>query len=114
MDGSGKAERYQIVIDTEAKTIAAHDQVRGQLWEMFSSGVGTCCTHPSRNRGEPYQRPALVYSEIRRLVIDSVPTVCTLLGLGEKQEMLRFYKCWRIEYKYLISSVSRLLFDINF
>ena len=94
--GSGKAERYQILIDTKSKTIAAHDQVRGiELWEddFHPEWVRTAHIQVIIS-GEPYQHPALVYSEDPvDLVIDSVPTsVRTLLGLGEKQEIASVYQ----------------------
>ena len=85
--GSGQAERYEILIDTDENTISAMDRVGGvQLWEddfnpdwMRISQIQVVIS------GEVYKHPALVYSEEPiDLVIDSVPnSTRTLLGLGE-------------------------------
>lgn len=85
--GSGKAERYEIVIDTEKQTITASDRVLGvQLWEDdFNPDWIRISSIQVVISGEVYKHPALVYSEEPlELVIDAVPTsIRTLLGLGE-------------------------------
>ena len=93
---SGKAERYEILIDPETATISASDRIRGlQLWEddfhpdwIRSSHIQVVIS------GEPYKHPALVYSEDPiEFVIDSVPTSTrTLLGLGEQDEIDAVYQ----------------------
>ena len=85
--GSGKAERYEILIDTDERTISATDRVLGvQLWEddLNPDWIRTSQIQVIIS-GETYRHPALVYSEEPLdLVIDSVPTSTrTLLGLGE-------------------------------
>lgn len=85
--GSGKAERYEILIDTDERTISATDRVLGvQLWEDdFNPDWIRISQIQVIISGETYRHPALIYSEEPlELVIDSVPTSTrTLLGLGE-------------------------------
>jgi len=88
---SGKAERYEILIDVATRTISASDCVQGiQMWE---DDFNPDWVRPAHIQvvisGEPYKHPALVYSEDSiELVIDSVPTSTrTLLGLGEQDEI---------------------------
>ena len=88
---SGKAERYEVLIDPATSTISASDRIRGvQLWEddfhldwIRSAYIQVVIS------GEPYKHPALVYSEDPiEFVIDSVPTSTrTLLGIGEQDEI---------------------------
>ena len=86
--GSGKAERYEILIDTTEGTIAATDRVLGiQLWEDDFNPDWIRISHIQVViSGDTYRHPALVYSEEPLdLVMDSVPTSSrTLLGLGEQ------------------------------
>lgn len=88
---SGKAERYEILIDTVTNTIIASDRVRGvQLWEDDFNPDWIRRAHIQVViSGESYKHPALVYSEDPiELVMDSVPTSTrTLLGLGEQDEI---------------------------
>ncbi len=86
--GSGKAERYEILIDTAEGTIAATDRTLGvQLWEDDFNPDWIRISHIQVViSGDTYRHPALVYSEEPLdLVMDSVPTSSrTLLGLGEQ------------------------------
>lgn len=88
---SGKAERYEIMIDTDTRTISASDRVRDvQLWEDDFNPDWVRFAHIQVVlSGEPYKHPALVYSEDPiELVIDAVPTSTrTLLGFGEQEEI---------------------------
>ena len=87
--GSGKAERYEIRIDTATRTISASDRVRNiQLWEDDFNPEWVRLAHIQVVlSGEPYKHPALVYSEDPiELVIDTVPTSSrVLLGFGEQE-----------------------------
>lgn len=88
---SGKAERYEIMIDTATKTISVSDRVRGvQLWEDDFNPDWVRLAHIQVVlSGEPYKHPVLVYSEDPiELVIDAVPTSTrALLGFGEQEEI---------------------------
>jgi|GEM_PF-4134120 len=89
--GSGQAERYEINIDTETKSISATDRVRGlTMWEddfqvdwLQISQIQVVLS------GESYRNPALVYAEDNvEFIMDTVPTSTRiLLGLGEKSEI---------------------------
>ena len=95
---SGKAERYEIMIDTATKTISVSDRVRGvQLWEDDFNPDWVRLAHIQVVlSGEPYKHPVLVYSEDPiELVIDAVPTSTrALLGFGEQEEIELCVNCW--------------------
>lgn len=89
--GSGHAERYEINIDTETKSISAIDRVRGlTMWEDdFQSNWLQVSEIQVVLSGESYRNPALVYAEDNvDFIMDTVPTSTRiLLGLGEKSEI---------------------------
>lgn len=89
--GSGQAERYEINIDTEAKSISAIDRVRGlTMWEDdFQVDWLQVAEIQVVISGESYRNPALVYAEDTvEFIMDTVPTSTRiLLGLGERVDI---------------------------